>query len=274
MPSDGIDPSIDDLRFLASSSHRLRVLDLLADGSSERAALREATGASPQTMGRILHAFANRRWLERDGQRYRLTPLGAYVHEHVRDVCGALATERKLRDVWEWLPREIDGFGVDLFADAVVSYPGPGYPYEPVERLTHLITSTDRLRGFGTTILKSVNNETMCRAVLDGMYLEYVFSPEALRATVAWNPALVAQTAACEHCHVFVHDSLPDEDRCGLGISDTRVGICCNDRDTRLLRAVVDTDAPKARQWALEVFDQYRNEATPVDAHTLESVTK
>ncbi len=269
MSSDPGDPTRAELQFLATSRHRLIVLGLLAEEPNDRATLREVTGASPQTMGRVLHAFIDRRWIERDGALYRITPLGAYVHDHVRDVQRALETERKLRDVWEWLPREIEGFSVDLFADAVVSYPGPGYPYEPVDRLTQLITSTDRLRGFGTTILKSANNETMCRAVLAGMELEYVFSPEALEATLAWNPALVAETAACEHCRVFVHEALPDEERCGLGINDTRVGICCNDRDTKHLRAVIDTDSPEARTWAVEAFEHYRDEATPVQADAL-----
>ena len=49
----------------------------------------------------------------------------------------------------------MEGFTVDLFADATVSYPGPGYPSQPVERVTELIESAESMRGFGTTVVKS-----------------------------------------------------------------------------------------------------------------------
>ena len=163
----------------------------------------------------------------------------------------------------EWT--EITQESVNLFADATVSYPGPGYPYEPVERLTHLIEDTDRLRGFDSIVYKSINNETVCQAVLDGMELEYVYSPTALEGTLAWNPERVMEAASCEHCHIFAHDDLPDGNRCGLGIVDDRAGICCHDAETGALTAMIDTDAPEAREWAIDTFEQIRQEARPVE---------
>jgi predicted transcriptional regulator len=254
----------DDIAFLARSAHRTGVLDALADGPHDRDELRAATGASSPTMGRVLSAFEERQWVVRDGPTYELTPLGAFVAERFADCRDAMATERKLRDVWRWLPREMDGFSVDLFADAVVSYPGPGYPYRPVERVTTLIEETTAMRGFGTTVFKSINNETVCQSVVGGMEYEYIYSPEVLEATVAWSPESVAEAAVCENCTVLLHDDLPDEKRCGLGIFDDRIGICCHDAETGMLEAVVDTAAPEAREWAVSVFDRHRADARPL----------
>ena len=170
-------------------------------------------------------------------------------------------TERKLRDVWQYLPREMDGFSVGLFTDPVVAYPGPGYPYEPVERVTQLIEQSSMMYGFGTTVFKSVNNEAVGRAVLDGMDFEYIYDPEVLDRTVAWNPERVAEATSRENCTIYLHDDLPDNDRCGLGIFDDRVGICCHDAETTVLEAVFDTGAPAAREWAVSVFERYRDEA-------------
>jgi hypothetical protein len=167
----------------------------------------------------------------------------------------------------------MDGFTVDLFADATVSYPGPGYPYEPVERITELVEGTSRMRGFGSIVFKSINNETVCRAVIDGMDLEYVYSPTALEGTVAWNPERVVEAAACENCTVFVHDSLPDGNRCGLGIVDDRVGICCHDPETGALVAVIDTGASAAREWAVSTFERVRREARQVEPQAFEALT-
>ncbi|WP_435346013.1 helix-turn-helix transcriptional regulator [Haloarchaeobius sp. HRN-SO-5] len=261
-----MDASIEEIEFLARSDHRAGVLDTLARHPCDRADLQRATGASSPTVGRILGNFEDRRWITRDGATYELTPLGGFVAERFADLRSAMRTERKLRDVWRWLPREMEGFSVDLFADAVVSYPGPGYPYQPVERISQLIEETTAMRGFGTTVFKSINNETVCRGVLSGMDFEYIYSPEVLEATIAWNPERVAQAAACENCTIFLHDDLPDENRCGIGIFDDRIGLCCHDAETGMLEAVVDTDAVEAREWAVSVFERHLADARPIDA--------
>lgn len=267
-----MDTSIEEIGFLASSEHRIAVLDVLTAGPADRSTLRSERGASSPTMGRVLADFEERQWITRDGAVFELTPLGEFIADQFLDLREAMEIERKLRDVWQWLPREMEGFNIDLFTNAVVSYPGPGYPYEPVERLTHLIEETNQMQGFDSIVYKSVNNETVCKAVLDGMELEFVYSPVALEGTFAWNPERVAEAAACENCTVLVHDSLPDGDRCGLGIVDDRVGICCHDPDTGALMAIIDTDAPEARKWAISMFERVREEAKPVDSQMFETL--
>lgn len=266
-----MDSPIEDIEFIARSSHRVGVLETLTDGHRNRTELRAATGASSPTVGRILADFEDRRWIVRDGPTYELTGLGEFVADRFLSLRDAMETERKLRDVWQWLPREMEGFSVDLFADAVVSHPGPGYPYEPVERLSQLIEGAERMRGFDSIVYKSVNNEAVCEAVLEGLELEFVYSPAALEGTFAWDPERVAEAAACENCTVYVHDTLPDGDRCGLGIIDDRAGICCHDPETGALVAIIDTDAPEAREWALSTFERVRREARLVDPQAFDT---
>ncbi|MFH5800482.1 helix-turn-helix transcriptional regulator [Haladaptatus sp. CMAA 1911] len=256
---------IDDIEFLARSDHRVGVLDALAECPCDRTDLRSATSASSPTMGRILSDFEDRRWVVRTGRTYELTRLGEFVADRFSNLRDAMATERKLRDVLPWLPREMEGFSVGLFTDPVVSYPGPGYPYEPVERVTQLIEGTDEMRGFGTTIVKSSNLEAACQAIIEGMEFEFIYTPGVLETIVAWNPARVTEAAACDNCTSLVHGSLPDSEWCGLGIYDDRVGICCHDAETGMLQAVVDTDSSEALKWAESVYEQYRNEARLLD---------
>ena len=254
-----------EIAFLARSDHRVEVFDVLAGRPCDRTDLRATTGASSPTMGRILSDFEERHWIVRNGRTYELTRLGEFVAERFADLREAMETEQKLRDVVPWLPREMEGFTVDLFADATVSYPGSGYPYQPVERVTQLIESTESMRGFGTTVVKSSNLEAACRAILDGMEFEFIYSPGVLETIAAWNPEKIAEADACENCTTLLHDSLPDSDWCGLGIYDDRVGICCHDVETGLLKAVVDTDSPAALAWAESVYERYRNEAQRLD---------
>ena len=180
-----------------------------------------------------------------------------------------MLASQKLRDVWQWLPHEMEGFSVEFFADSTVSYPGPNYPYHPIERVTHLIESSDSIYGFGSTIYKSGNLEAFCRRVVEGMEVEYIYSLPVLQAVVAWNPELTAEVLECENCTIFLHDSLPDDDRCGLNIMDDCIGICGHNSDTSQLEAVIDTESREARDWAEVVYDTYRSEARPFEADEL-----
>ncbi|MDG5761055.1 transcriptional regulator [Natronococcus sp. A-GB1] len=262
---------IEEIEFIASSTHRVGVLDALAERGCDRADLRSRTGAHASTVGRVLGDFEERRWIERNGATYELTPLGEFVAERFGRLRDAMEAELKLRDVWRWLPREMEEFSAELFADAVVSYPGPGYPYEPVDRVVQLVDESESVHALGATVFKSVANEAFCRAVEDGTEIEIVYSPAVLAATVAWDPDRFEEVAARDHCTVLVHDDLPDRTRCGIDIFDDRVGICCHDTETRALRAWVDSDAPEARSWARTVFERYREEARPVDEDVLET---
>ncbi|WP_152042888.1 helix-turn-helix transcriptional regulator [Salinigranum salinum] len=266
-PGDGaaLEQSVEEIEFLVRSAHRVGVLAALSEEPCDRAELCEATEASSPTMGRVLADFEERGWVVRDGRIYELTRLGEFVAEELVEFCKSMATERKLRDVWRWLPSEMSRFDVELFEDAVVSYPGPGYPSQPLERIAELVGGTESLRGFGATVVKSNNLEAAFTRILNGMEAEYVYDPAVFEAVYSWNPELVTEATALENCTHLVHDSLPDGDRCGLVILDERVAICCHDGPVGALRAVVDTDSPAAREWADSVYQQVRNDARLVE---------
>lgn len=266
-PGDGaaLDRSVEEVEFLVRSAHRVGVLAALSEEPCDRAELREVTEASSPTMGRVLADFEERGWVVRDGRNYELTGLGEFVAEEFVGFCESMETERKLRDVWRWLPQEMSRFDVRLFEDAVVSYPGPGYPSQPLERIAELVGGTESLRGFGATVVKSNNLEAAFTRILNGMESEYVYDPAVFEAVYSWNPELVTEATALENCTHLVHDSLPDGDRCGLIILDDRVAICCHDGSVGALRAVVDTDSPAAREWADSVYRDVRNDARLVE---------
>lgn len=260
-----MESSIDEIEFLARSEHRTGVLEVLAQHQCNRNELCRSTGASSPTMGRILADFEERRWVVRNGPIYELTPLGEFVADKYINFRRAMETERNLRDIVPLLPREMDDFAVDLLANATVSYPGPGYPYEPVDRFIQLIETTDRMRGFGTTVLEANALEAACRAIIDGMEFEFIYPPDVIETIFDWNPPLVAEASACENCTDLVHDDLPDGDWCGIAILDDRVCICCTDEDTGMLKAVIDTDSPETLAWGESIYERYRNEAVPLE---------
>ncbi|MCU4926116.1 transcriptional regulator [Halobacteria archaeon AArc-dxtr1] len=268
-----MDGALDDIAFLVSSDHRVGVLDALARNSCDRHDLRAETGASSPTIGRILTDFQDRHWIDRDGNLYQLTGLGEFVANQFAEFRNAMAYQRRLREVWSWLPHEIDGFSIELFTDVVVSQPGPAYPYEPVERLTELLTTTRTMRGFGMALLKSGNLEPFFGHVVDGLECEYIYPPAVFEDLLTWNERTVLNAAGHANYTILLHDDLPLDERCGICLFDDCVSICCYDPETGALQSLVDTESDAMRTWAESHYDQFRDEAQPLsDATDLLSI--
>lgn len=271
-----MDAALEDIEFLVSSDHRVGVLDALTSGPCDRGDLRTATGASSPTMGRILTDFQDRCWIERDGNTYQLTELGEFVAHQFDAFTDSMDYQRRLREVWPWLPHEIHGFSIDLFTDVVVSQPGPGYPYKPVERLTELIAAARTMRGFGMALLKSGNLKPFFDHILNGLECEYIYPPTVFEELLSWDEETVVETATRANYTVLLHDDLPLDDRCGICLFDDRVSICCYDPETGALQSLVDTGSDEMRTWAESYYERFREEARPLDdatdRHSVESI--
>lgn len=260
---------LDDIEFLVASEHRVAVLEALGEGPRDRRDLRGLTGASSPTMSRILAAFENRNWVERDGNEYRLTGLGAFVVDRLDAFVDAISTERGLREVWPWLPHDIDGFNADLFTDVTVTSPGPGYPDKPVERRLDLIDRASTWRGFGVAMLGLRTLEASFDRFLDGndaFRCEYIYPTDVFDELLSWDTDAIVEAAGSESYTVLLHDDLPVDDRFEICIFDDRVTICCYDQETGALRALVETTSAKMREWATAKYEQFRAEARPLTA--------
>ena len=260
-----MDGTPDDIEFLVTSDHRVAVLETLATGPNDRGALRSTTGASSPTMGRVLSDFEKRHWVEREGHTYRLTGLGEFVADQLKEFQDAMAIEHRFRDIAPWLPYELDGFSVDLLTDAVVSYPGPGYPYEPLERNHQLLEKTETIRGFGMVLLKASVLDEFFDRVFDGLAVEMIYPPRVFEAMLAWDPETVLEAVTLDHHTVYVHGDLPNSEWCGICLSDDHLTICCYEPETGMIQALVDTDAPEAYVWGESIVEQYRKEARRLD---------
>ncbi|WP_435174886.1 helix-turn-helix transcriptional regulator [Halorussus sp. AFM4] len=262
-----MDTALDEVEFLVRSAHRVEALGALAERPRGRSELGEATGASSSTVGRLLREFEDRDWVVRDGREYRLTSEGEFVAGEVTSLLDRMETRQQLRDVARWLPTEKLGITIESFADAVVTVVDAEDPYRPVRRYDALIEGAETMRAFGTPTLKSANAGTLFRNVRAGMDTEILYPSPIVEAVLDWSPAAAREGLETGNLTILLHDALP----CGLTIFDDRVVLTGYDPDTGMLRAVVDTDAAEACEWATELYDSYREEARPLDPEAVEA---
>ena len=134
---------LEEIEFLARSTNRVEVLQLLATRPHTRRSLATATGASQATLGRILEDFAERSWVRHDGSEYVATATGGLVADGVAELVAILETEAKLRDVVAYLPAEAMGFDLRRLADATVTIPSRTRPSAPLQRVLEAMGEAD-----------------------------------------------------------------------------------------------------------------------------------
>lgn len=258
---------IDDIAYLARAEHRVPALIALTVRPRSRSELWEITGVSSSTIRRTLREFEDRSWIRRNGYQYEATQLGAYIASAMAVSIERSETERKLRDVWHWLPGEESGFTIDMCADAVVTVADADDPYRPVTRFMSLLEETDRFRfvGFDVALLQPCKDE-LCQQIIDGMQTEIIDPPRVARYIRSTCPELFSETLESGNLTVRLHDDLPSY---GVGLFDDRIALSGYDPDSVMVRVLVDTDDSEAREWAESIYETYRRETPTVPLETI-----
>ncbi|WP_135303194.1 helix-turn-helix transcriptional regulator [Haloarcula amylovorans] len=260
-----MDATLDEIEFLALSSNRVAVLELLAAEGHTRSELAEETGASQATLGRILGDFEDRKWVRRDGGSYVATATGTLVAEGFRDLMDVLDTERELRDIVEYLPTDTMDFDLRHLAGATITRPTQTRPNAPLQHLLTLMDEADEVSAFSHTlndqslrVAAARAGEQRFRAVLPQRAIDALVADEALRGRL--RDLVEAETAS-----IRVYDG---EIPLAVTIVDDVVNVLVRD-DRGVLQAAVDSDHSAVRSWAEDRFKRYHDDSTPLSASSL-----
>ncbi|GAB3677084.1 helix-turn-helix transcriptional regulator [Halopiger thermotolerans] len=250
----------DHISFLVRSDARIDILTrLFESGPATQRELRTELDISRSTVARSLSALDQRRWLERHGDDYRLTPVGTLVAEGFLDFAGNLRTAEELSPFLEWFPLSEYDLEIDQLEGAEITPSTPGDPYKPGRTQTEFMRSTSRFRAFlpsteleGTKLLHE-------RVTNGDLEAEVIVSPEVERTIESASFApLYREQLRTDRLTVFVSDEpLPFY----LGIDDERTVQLGVEDDEGFPRALLETTEPSVAAWATELYREHRSNA-------------
>ncbi len=171
IPHQNTESPIGDIAYLARSEHRVPTLVALTERPRSRSELCELAGVSSSTIRRTLDEFEDRIWIRKDGYQYEITQSGEAIAFAMEELIALVSAERKLRDVWHWLPDDAIEFALEPSSGVTVTVPEYDAPYRPINRYRSLLEGTDRFRylGVGITLiepcreLSRLNQDESCR---------------------------------------------------------------------------------------------------------------
>ena len=264
---DSADSPVGDVAYLARSEHRIPTLVALTERPRSRSELCELTGVSSSTMRRTLDEFEDRIWTRKEGYQYVATGLGGAVASGMEELLDRVETERKLRDVWHWLPDGICDLPAETWSELTVTVADPDFPYRPVTRFQSLLRETTTLRYLRPEVALMEPCFDVLRGLLDDdVEVTLIDRPNCHTYFVSTYPEQTGEMLHRNNFTVLEHDELPPY---GVGLLDDRVTISCYEQESGAVQALVDTDVPAVREWAKRVYERYTSDARPFEPKQL-----
>ncbi|KAB1190607.1 hypothetical protein GJR96_16770 [Haloferax sp. MBLA0076] len=246
---------------------RADALAALLDGPLERSDLMETLDVSRTTIHRIVRGLESKELLVQDGVEFKLSPFGETVAREVTAYRRRITAAQRLQPFFETLTDRSVELEAGLFDGATMTESKPTNPYAPVARFMELLRDSRSLHGFDTTTVAPIYVEEIRDEILGGMETDVVYLSAVVEEMVETYPDAIANAVDAGQLTLSTHDDLPF----GLAIFEDRVGLGGYD-ETGLLSVFVDTDSSEARDWAMETYQRYRDEAEQLDALSSDDV--
>mgnify|MGYP000701777075 CR=1 FL=1 len=248
--------------FLAGSPDRLALLDHLTEEPAAPRDVAEALDVSSRGAQRNLSELEDRGWTQKRDGDYHLTTTGHLVRETYADCLDRLDALGDLATLYEHLPDREDAPDPAWLADGTYVTAEEDHPQAPVTHYVEAVRGleTDHVRMLAP-VLSRLFHEPHARQVQRGATTEVVLPVERVTAAREKNP-LEFETVLAVPSFTLYRTDRPVE--MGLTVTDDRTFLLAYDADGTL-RACIESTDPTLREWAVERFDRYREEASEVD---------
>lgn len=250
-----MDTLLDTMGCLSNSPRRLRLLQSLNDDCKSFAELKSELDIPRSSLKRNLSLLEERDWVERSQLGYEATTTGCLILRELQLLGHKVERIKKLEPFLAAVdsPADID---TSRLQNPRVTVPVQDEPYKPSNRLFDALEAGGHTRVF-TPVLSSRFLNWFHEAPCD---VECIVSSETLERLIE-----------CRNSDVFETISEPDEMVLrinrdlpyGLFLSEEHVAFVGYD-DRGRIEAVAESEAIEAVDWGKAVYENYREEASPV----------
>lgn len=259
--------AVESVAFLARSKHRLRVLDLLADGARSREELRERTDATRVTLGRILSDLEDRGLIQRTNadRGYELTTFGELVHRDFARLLGTVSVGQTYPKLISRLPTNWFDFDLRCLVDSEHIRGKSADPLAAARVVANALkdgSSCEALVGTFTSLPMYAYEQD----IREGIDSEaYVVFDSGVTKTMLEDPSLQAKWRDIEAAtDSTVYYSLDERLPCTVDLIDGETVFLTIDREQETGFDIISCSHPDVLAWAARVISEHRDRAVPL----------
>lgn len=268
--ANGSSEAIEAAAFLARSEHRVRVLELLADGRHAREELSAETSVTRVTLSRILGDLTDRGWVERDHADggYTITNTGRDIYDQFDRLLETIAVGQRYPDIIDALPTAWFDFDLRRLADADLVAADSADPLAGMRVVADAVGRASTVRAVVDSVT-SLPMYTYSEALSAGNEadVEVVFDRNAT-AVALENAELVDRWQRIERrmgrpVYYSVDETVP----CNVDLIDETVFLSATDGSGFDVLRCTD---PAVVEWARDLFREKRAASVPLERHRID----
>lgn len=260
--------ALEDIRFLANSENRIRVLSALTHGSASRRQLQEETGVPRSSAARVLEEAETREWVGSNGSEYWITSRGKAMVAEIRRTIEATEGVKHLGRAIEWLPEPVQNLDLRHFNEARITLPTQENPTAAFDRGLDRIDDASTYRGLTQNSLPQYM-QVICDQVEAGS-LEFEGVIEERFVEVLRDDRERAETWSVIADRMWVFDGhVPINMHL---VDDTAlIWLCGEDEggDDVVPKGLLETENPRVVSWAESFYEEYLEAAKPFSLERL-----
>lgn len=253
-----MESSLEAVRFLANSANRVEVLTALADGEATRRDLQEAVDGSRSTVARILDEAQERAWVDSEGTRYWLTPLGEAMVSDFRSYLATVDGHQHLGELVNHLPPPLFSLDARHYRDADIVERTHDNPAAPFTRALEVFREATEYRGLNSTALPDHVKVLRERVEAGRLDFDQVFE-KAFVETIRADPERSAQWESLSEC-VWVYEGIVP---INVHIIDGVVLVWLGQTRNEVEGLFVSENAAVVT-WAESLYEDYLSESEPL----------
>lgn len=241
--------------FVDETLNRATLLNYLAEEPRRAREVAEKLGVSRSTVHRATEQLGDMGLVEKSGNEYAVTPLGAIAADEIDCLQTRLETAHELEPFLNTVGDADVDVPLGEFDDATVTAPQSRQAHVGVKRIIELVEESETIRLF-SSILSPLYVDAAHREMLDGTEIEAVFDSEVVELMATKYREEALESFRTGRFHVLVGDDVPFE----LFLFDDRMGMAAHD-DSGIAHAFVESTSAGAREWAEDLYRSYADDA-------------
>jgi predicted transcriptional regulator len=250
--------SLEAIRFLANSANRVQILETLVGDEATRRSVQERVDGSRSTVARILEECQRRDWVDSEGSRYWLTPLGRGM---ITDFCSFLETVegyQQLGSLVNHFPPPLFDLDFRHLRDADVIELVPENPAAPFTRSLHLFQEASEYRGLNNTALPEHVKVIRDRVEGGDVDFEQIFEQSFIETIRADEDRAAVWTPLADG--VWLYDDVVP---INLHIVDGTVLVWLG-KTRSTVAGLLESENDAVLSWAESLYESYRTESEPI----------
>jgi predicted transcriptional regulator len=252
------------IQSIFSSRLKIQILLSVATGPKQLSELRVVTGSTSQAIIPKIRSLERLSLIEQDDHGYSITPIGKILSTKIGDFVMTLGELMQHRDFWA--THDIEGipqpflYQIGDLIDSEIKFDTTDNMFHVYSHFVTILQEAEYIHGISSVMSPPIA-DVLSDRIIAGVTVDLIVSQNVVEGLMQ-EPFLskIQQLKPYKNFRIWV---VKEPLHLGITITDKHLSLGLNKTINNVYDSSADmySDNPKAREWAEQLFQYYRNRA-------------